>query len=125
MEVKMKKKMFLVAGMSYFILTLFLSADIMIYSQESDSTIKGIVTESDWDEDGNVTAVAIEVTIDTEEDEEGYSSEESDYYDVMMDNKGKELMDLLDKTIEATGTITVDEDGNKTIKVKKYKVIED
>jgi len=45
--------------------------------------------------------------------------------DVVMDNKGKELLDLLDKTVEVTGIITIDEDDNKTIKVKKYKVIED
>ena len=112
-------------GFLVIVFMLFLSSSSFIFPQQGDETINGIVTESDWDEDGNVTAVAIEVTIETEdEDEESYSSEESDYYDVVMDDKGKELMDFLNKRVEVTGTVTEDDEGNKTIKVKNYKVIE-
>ena len=112
-------------GLLVAVFILFLFKGSFIYTQQNDKTINGIVTESDWDEDGNVTAVAIEVTIETEdEDEESYSSEESDYYDVVMDDKGKELMNFLNKMVEVTGTVTEDDEGNKTIKVKKYKVLE-
>ena len=104
---------------------MFIVSVTFVYLQEKETTIQGVVTELDWDENDNVVAIAIEVSIESGEDEDGDIIEESEYYAVILDNKGKELLNLINETVEVTGIVKVDSENNKTIKVKKYKVIEE
>ena len=89
---------------------------------KQDTTITGIVTPVEWDEEDNVIAVAISVTIEPEDStEEAYTED----YLVGDTEKGSELLQLLDEIVEATGTVETDEYGNKTIYVESYRIIKD
>lgn len=91
-------------------------------SQDEEETIIGTVTAVDWDEDGNIVAVAISVTIESDDpDEEVY---QIDYY-VADTKKGNELINQVDKLVRATGKVEEDTDGNKTIYISEYEVIEE
>lgn len=117
----MKKKMLAMYPILFLLIVLSIT---FIYEQEKETTIQGVVTELDWDDEGNVISLAIDVTVESVEDEDGEMIEESEYYTVVLDDKGKELLKLVDETVEVTGIVKVDKEDNKTIKVKKYKVIE-
>jgi hypothetical protein len=91
-------------------------------AQDEVETIVGTVTAVDWDEDGNIIAIAISVTIESDEfEEECY---QIDYY-VADTKKGNELSKLIDKLVRVTGKVAEDAEGNKTIYVSDYKVIEE
>ena len=85
---------------------------------QEEKTITGIVTAIEWDEKEKVTAVAINVVV-VENDEE---SEED--YRVLDNEKGKELFNYIDQEVVATGTVSMDEDGNKSILISEYSVTE-
>jgi len=72
-----------------------------------ESTISGIVVPNEWDDNDNVTRVAIQ----TENDEE---------YTVEYNPKGKELLRLLDHEVEVKGVVRQTPDGDMIISVKKY-----
>jgi hypothetical protein len=74
------------------------------------TVVKGVVIPTDWDEHGNVVALAIS------------SNDEKEY---IVDNKGKgkELLGLIRKEVEVRGVIT-EEDQRKIIKVRKYTLAE-
>jgi hypothetical protein len=76
---------------------------------ENEVTITGYVMAADWGPDDDVTAVRIET--------------ENDEYDVVGDDIGEELYDLLDCEVEVTGVVEEEEDGTKSIAVKSYEVI--
>jgi hypothetical protein len=69
-------------------------------------TIRGIVIPADWDEDGNVVAIAV-------------SSFDEVNYLVEKDKTGKQLSLLLQQSVEVTGIVR-EENGMKRIKIKKY-----
>lgn len=71
--------------------------------------IQGLIIPVDWDEGGRVLAVAVS-TFDEEE------------YLVEKDGKGDQLLGLLRKEVEVSGIVGI-RDGGKTIKVKKYALI--
>lgn len=71
--------------------------------------IQGLIIPVDWDEGGHVLAVAVSTF-----DEEEYLVEE--------DGKGDQLLGLLRKEVEVSGIVGI-RDGGKTIKVKKYTLI--
>jgi hypothetical protein len=73
-------------------------------------TIIGTVYEDDWDDNDNPTAVVIE----TREGEE---------YLVAAGGKGMELVKLGDQDVKATGTVTEDAEGFKTITVTEYEIV--
>lgn len=75
-------------------------------------TVKGIVTPSDWDDDGNVTAVVVSTP-----SEEEYLVERSDLTE--------ELLGLLGAELVVTGTIGPEKRGIKTIAVRRYELLED
>ena len=75
-----------------------------------ERTISGIIIPGDWDENGKVIGIVIETT-----DEEKYL--------VYQNNKGKELLELTQYKVDATGTVTADEHGDMTIKVNRYNLI--
>lgn len=74
------------------------------------TVVKGVIIPMDWDEHGNVVALAIS------------SNDEKEY---MVDKKGKgrELLGLIRKEVEVRGVIT-EEDQKKIIRVSKYSLAE-
>jgi len=76
---------------------------------KKEITIIGYVTELDEDDEGE------SVKISTDDDD----------YIVEMNKQGKKLLDLMDRDVEATGTVQNDKDGNKVITVSSFEVLED
>jgi hypothetical protein len=73
--------------------------------------LNGMIYASEWDDNGNVTAVVIE----TEGGEE---------IAVSKSGKGLELLKLEDRLVTVSGMITSDHDGNKTITITRYLIQE-
>ena len=71
-------------------------------------TIRGIVIPADWDEKGNVVAVAVSTYDEVE-------------YVIDRHEKGEELLPLIRKEVEVSGLVHEDE-SSKTIAVKKYRL---
>lgn len=71
-------------------------------------TISGIVIPVDWDEKGNVVAVAVSTCDEVE-------------YLIDRHEKGEELLSLIRKEVEISGLVHEDK-GSKTIAVKKYRL---
>ena len=71
------------------------------------TTVRGIVIPADWDEEGNVLAVAIS------------SPNEQEYF-VEQDSKGKELLGVIRQEIEASGIITKAMKGRNIIAVRSF-----
>jgi hypothetical protein len=69
-------------------------------------TIRGIVIPTDWDEKGNVAAIAV-------------SGFDEVNYLVEKDKTGKQLLALLQQSVEVVG-IMREENGMKKIKIKTY-----
>ena len=74
------------------------------------TVVKGVIIPTDWDEHGNVVALAI-------------SSNDEKEYTVDKKGKGKELLGLIRKEVEVRGVIT-EEDQKKIIRVSKYNLAE-
>ena len=72
--------------------------------------VKGVIIPMDWDEHGNVVALAI-------------SSNDEKEYMVDKKGKGKELLSLIRKEVEVRGVIT-EADQKKIIRVSKYSLAE-
>jgi hypothetical protein len=68
--------------------------------------IRGVIVPTSWDEQGNVTGIAIS------------SHDENDY---LVDQKGKgsELLLHIRKEVEAAGVVREDE-GKKIVRIRKY-----
>lgn len=71
-------------------------------------TLSGIVTPIEWDDDDQVTAVALSAT-----DDEQYWIENSDKF-----------IDLSQKCIEASGKVNRDRKSTRSISIKRFSVIE-
>jgi len=113
---------FLLVGFIVLIASMALASKTQAADVKQDTTITGIVIPVEWDEEENVIAVAISVTIVPEDStEEAYT----DDYLVGDTEKGTELLQLLDEIVEATGTVETDEYDNITIYVESYRVIKD
>jgi hypothetical protein len=78
--------------------------------RKKTTVVKGVVVPTDWDEQGNVVALAIS------------SNDEKEY---MVDKKGKgrDLLGLIRKEVEVRGVIR-EEDDRKIIRVSKYSLTE-
>lgn len=112
-------------GMFIFSFFVAMAAAAYLAPLTDEVTIMGIVNSIDWDEDDNVIAVAITVSYESEPEEEEEPVVFTEDYVVSNNEKGKELLTYIGKTVEATGAVVEDEDGNKTISVSSYKVIEE
>lgn len=73
------------------------------------TTVRGIVIPADWDEEGNMIAVAIS------------GSDEQEYL-IEKDAKGKQLLELIRHEIEIDGLVSKAIKGRKAIKVKSYRL---
>lgn len=69
--------------------------------------ITGTVIPAEWDDDDNVTGVAIE-------------TEEGEQYQVEPNGKGEELLAFSGYEIEATGSVRERRDGAMIITVREY-----
>ncbi len=77
--------------------------------KSSDSeTLTGIVTPVQWDDDHQVTAVALSAT-----DDEEYWIE-----------NGDKFIDLVQKCIEASGKVRRDRKTTRSIVIKRFSVLE-
>jgi hypothetical protein len=77
--------------------------------KDKELKLTGTVVPGDWDERANVIGVAIRT----------WKGQE---YLVDRNKLGKELLALLEKTIEVMGTVREHEDGYMVVNVKKYEV---
>ena len=75
-------------------------------------TIRGIVIPADWDEKGNVVAVAVSAYDEVE-------------YLIENHEKEKELKAFIREEVEVSGTMREDEGGNLIFKVKEYSLIKE
>ena len=77
-------------------------------TKNANETLKGIVTPIQWDEDDQVSAVALFAT-----DDEEYLIE-----------NGEKFVDLIQKSIAATGRVKRDKKAFKSIFIKRYNILE-
>ena len=75
-----------------------------------ENTISGMVIPIEWDDYDDITRVAIQ------------TSDEKEYL-VDRNKKGKELLELIEEEVEATGVVREDGDSNYIIKVNEYSVL--
>jgi hypothetical protein len=75
---------------------------------DANETLTGIITPIQWNENDQVTAVALSATDDEE------------YW---IDN-GEKFIDLVQKCIEAHGKIKRDRKSTKSITIKRFNIIE-
>jgi hypothetical protein len=74
-------------------------------------TVVGTVIETDWDDDGNVTA------IDLVADDGNYA--------IDLSGRGSELLGHVGETVEIAGSISEDEGGWTTLLVASYTVLQE
>jgi hypothetical protein len=72
--------------------------------------IRGVVIPTAWDDQGNVTGIAI-------------SSHDENEYQVDHRGKGPELLLHIRKEVEASGVVR-EEEGKKIVRIRKYTVKE-
>jgi hypothetical protein len=92
--------------------------------QEEKVTIQGTLEADDVDEDGTVVTVVISVEIASKATTEEKHEIIHERYLIAYDKKGRQLLDLVGRTVEATGTVKENEEGNKTIFIKGYRVLQ-
>ena len=73
---------------------------------------KGILVPADWDESGNIIAMALST----------YSEEE---YIVKPNQRGQELFAFLHRKVEIQGFVKMDDCGRKIVTVEQYEVLEE
>lgn len=72
--------------------------------------IRGVIVPTAWDDQGNVTGIAI-------------SSHDENEYQVDPKGKGSELLPHIRKEVDAAGVVR-EEEGKKIVRVRKYTVNE-
>ena len=82
-----------------------------LFAATEEIEITGTVFATDWDSNDNVTAVVIE-------------TDEGEAIGVSTSGRGMELLKLGEKKVMVTGSVAMDQDGNKTITVTKYMIQE-
>jgi hypothetical protein len=100
----------------------FVNNNLIAQPENEEITITGIVLPVEYDENDNIIAVVISVTITPEDTIEDKSTED---YLVTDNEKGQELLKLVDYTVKATGTVGIDEDGYLIFTVTDYEIIEE
>ena len=87
------------------IISFLLLFSCFIHATEEEETIEGTVVIVEWDDDDNVSAVAISVVVQSDD------PEQPDYFEdylVLSNEKGKELFSLVGETVKATGKVEKD-----------------
>ncbi len=120
-----KTKLINVALITLLVSFVAMNMNMAARSDGAEETISGTVVAVDWDEDDEVTSVAISV-MTMIEDPENEEEPEEIYEDYLIGetDKGRELWKHIGKEVEATGIVTTNDDGTKTISVKSYRLID-
>ena len=88
----------------------------MLSSKNTDAegpvTIKGLLVPSDWDEGGEIIAIALST----------YSEKE---YVIDRSPKGEELFAFVRQRAEIIGAAKMDDRGRNSIRVKEYEILEE
>jgi hypothetical protein len=79
----------------------------MALKKAQSATLTGIVIAADWSDEQEVIATAL-ATPDEKE------------YRISGNRKGKELLDHLQRQVEVTGPLSMDEKGRQVITVRRY-----
>ena len=79
----------------------------MALPRKKTVTLTGIVIPADWNDDQEVIAASL-ATADEKE------------YRIDPNRKGKELLDYLQRQVEVTGALGLDEKGRDVIVIKRY-----
>lgn len=103
----MKKK--LLSALVFVLLSLFVISGTSFTAYAEKITIVGTVIAIEFDDNDKVIAV----TLDTAEG----------FYDVSDNSIGKELRELSDKNIKATGIVGEDKEGNRIITIETYEIL--
>ena len=88
-----------------------LVSGVQLLAAAEQVEIAGTVFAAEWDAKDNVTAVVI-------------ATEEGEEIAVSNTGMGKELLNLEEKNVKATGSLVTDEEGRKTITITKYTIQE-
>jgi len=96
----------------FFTLVFVAFFSVMNISAADEVTITGRIWAADWDNNDKVISVAI-------------VTEEGKEYYVLDNANSKKLLKLIQKIVEAMGTIGQDDEGNKTIAVRAFEVIKE
>jgi hypothetical protein len=94
--------------------------------QEAEETITGVVKILEVDENGDPVVVGITVVVVIDDPEEVQHEEPEEVraiYIVAPTEKGQELLFKVGRTVKATGTIKMNENNEKMILVKKFRVM--
>lgn len=83
----------------------------MTQRSEDLVTLRGIITESEWDDDYNVT----DISLATDSEEE---------YLIEREGRGRELKRYLLSTVEITGTMVEDHAGRQRIHVTHFRLLD-
>jgi hypothetical protein len=120
----MNKAVCIVSGIFLCLLALIVAtSNAFAFQDYQENTISGTVIEVERNDQDEVTAVAIEINIETAS-KEGVSEKATEKYLVGDTVKGHELHKLIGKRVQATGLIKTDDNGDKTILVTKFTLTE-
>ena len=75
------------------------------------ATIRGLIIPVDWDDQGNITAVAILAPFEEE-------------YSVELDARGEELLAFVRERVKASGLVRLDEHGQKILTIASYELLD-
>lgn len=75
-----------------------------------NTTIRGVITPCDWEDDETVTSVII-------------SADDEQEYFIDNYNGGRKLTKFIHKSIIATGYVRLDDKGHRRITIKQYTVL--
>jgi hypothetical protein len=107
-----------------FVLTLFsllcISGSNLIAQDEE--TYTGVVKGVEWDDDGNTIAAVLVFDFE-EENELGDIETITIEYIIEDDDMGKQLYELVGKTVEVIGVLSEDDEGQNLLKVESFTLI--
>jgi len=83
----------------------------MIGEKTRELTIRGVILPAEWDKDGHVISI-------------GIGTEDEEDYIIFLDKIGEKFFKLLDRKVEATGTVK-NMYGDLILTVKEYRLLEE
>jgi hypothetical protein len=113
---KMKRSSLFCLG--FFLAILLFIGQLQAQEGKKQITISGTVDAVEFDDDENVTQIAISV-----EKQLGENDIDFIYYYIVNDKKGKELFRLIGKTVQVTGQLAVAKDKKNYITVTGYTLV--
>lgn len=119
----MNKNKLILYGFLLWIVTFSVSNfNVLASTGASRLTIIGDVAAVDWNEQGDITEIAISVMLYPQDSTQLAYTED---YLVGQNEKGKELLTHINAKVEATGRIVISADGYKTIYIERFLIIEE